>query len=1112
MDVAAWLKGLGLERYGPAFRDNEIDERVLPSLTAEDLKDLGVTLVGHRRLLLDAIAALHDAVPAAAVMVAAPGAPAPADAERRQLTVMFCDLVGSTALSAQLDPEDLREVIGAYHRAVAEIVAGFDGFVAKYMGDGVLVYFGYPRAHEDDAERAVCAGLGTIDAVGRLDVKSTKLQARVGIATGLVVVGDLIGEGSAQEQSVVGETPNLAARLQALAEPDAVVIAAGTRRLVGDLFEVRDLGTTEVKGIAGPVPAWQVLRPSVVASRFEALHAAALTPLVGRDEELALLRRRWAQARVGTGRVVLISAEPGIGKSRLTEAFRESLEGDLHTRLRYFCSPHHQDSALFPFIGQLERAANFGRDDAPSTRLDKLEALIAANAPAEDDAPLLAELLTLPFDGRYLALDLTPQRKKEKVFEALLRQLAGLARRQPVLMIFEDLHWADPTSRELLDLTVEQIERMPVLLIATFRHEFQPPWTGQPHVTTLSLRRLGRDESNELVRGMIGNAAALQSDVVDEIVDRTDGVPLFLEELTKAVLENAVISAVPAASLAIPETLHASLMARLDRLGPIAKEIAQVGAAIGREFSFEVLAAVAQRSETDLRDALGRLTDAGLVFQRGVPPHATFLFKHALVQDTALGTLLRGPRQELHARIGRALEQQFPRVAEAQPQILAYHFTEAGLLEKAVAYWCRAGQQSAAKSALAEAIAQLRRGLRLIADLPNTSERGQQELDLQVTLAGALMGTKGYAHSDVAESFGRAASLISQTESAATILHFSVLYGVFSANFVGGEPRAALERAKEFLSIAQSQTESGPLLLGHRMVSTALFTIGDYSAMFSHAERAVALYVPEEHRALAFRFGQDIGVSAFCYYTLALWHLGYPDRASNAARETLRHARQSVHVHTLAYALFHIGITAATERRVDEVEECANELVALAKEHRFEQWSGYCLIMQGWAMARREQGTTSVERIREGLAATRETGARTLETIFLGLLAEALALTGEIDEGLVVLAEALAMAEASDARGNDAELHRLRGDLLRRLPSPDSTEVEACFRRGLAVARDQGTRGFELRAAVSLARLLSDQERRDEARDLLAPVYGWFTEGFDTADLKEAKVLLEKLA
>src|SRR3984957_11000985 len=603
---------------------------------------------------------------------------------------MFSDLVGSTALSARMDPEDFREVISAYQNAVAETVGRFVGFVAKYMGDGVLVYFGYPQAHEDDAERAVRAGLQLVAAIGDLKTHAA-LQTRIGIATGLVVVGDLIGSGASQEQAIVGDTPNLAARLQGVAEPNSVVIAEGTRKLVGSLFELEDLGPKELKGISGPTRAWTALRPASVEGRFEAMQASGLTDLVGREEELDLLRRRWSKAQSGEGQVVLLSGEAGIGKSRLTAALLEGLANQPHTRLRYFCSPQHTDSAFYPIISQMERAAGLTHDDTAQAKLDKLDILLALSSTAPQDAALFAEMLSLPNDGRYPALELIPQQRRQRTLEALTAQLEVFARRSPVLMIFEDAHWADPTSLEALGRTVDWIKALGVLLIVTYRPEFQPPWVGQPHVATLTLNRLGQREIAALIDHVTGNKLLLAS-VRQDIVERTDGIPLFIEEMTKAVLEASdqdgaerAVASIPAPSLAIPASLHASLMARLDRLGP-AKEVAQIGAVIGREFSHALLAAVARKEEGALQAALDGLIGAGLLFRQGVAPHATYLFKHALVQDTAYSTLLRSRRQQLHAHIAATLERQFPEIVAAQPQLLAHHCGEAGLADHAGDY------------------------------------------------------------------------------------------------------------------------------------------------------------------------------------------------------------------------------------------------------------------------------------------------------------------------------------------------------------------------------------------------------------------------------------------
>ena len=651
--IADWLETLGMSEYAERFAESDIDTSVLRDLTDNDLKELGVSL-GHRRKILRAIAELAGVAPTSPQPVLTE--PKSQDtAERRQVTVMFSDLVGSTALSARMDPEDLREIISAYQKCVAERVRRFGGFVAKYMGDGVLIYFGYPQAHEYDAERAVRAGLELVGAVTSLKT-DPPLRTRVGIATGLVVVGDLIGSGASQEQAIVGETPNLAARLQGIAEPNSVVIAESTRKLLGNLFELEDLGRKDLKGISGPVRAWAALRPASVESRFEALHASGLTELVGRAEELEILLRRWSKAKTGEGQVVLLSGEAGIGKSRLTAALLERLTSEPHTRLRYFCSPQHTDSALYPIISQMERAAGFAPDDNAQAKLDKLDDVLTQGFTPRQDAALFAEMLSLLNDGRYPTLELAPQQRRQKTLEALSTQLEALSRTYPVLMNFEDVHWMDPTSLEALGRAVDRIRTLSVLLIVTHRPEFEPPWLGRSYVTALTINRLGEREIAAMIDGVVGNKL-LPASVRQDIIERTDGIPLFVEEMTKAVLEAGgedeaqwIASAIPSPSLAVPASLHASLLARLDRLGT-AKEIAQIGAVIGREFSHALLAAVARRPDAELGSALDRLIQSGLLFRQGVPPHATYLFKHALVQDAAYDTLLREPRRALHARI-----------------------------------------------------------------------------------------------------------------------------------------------------------------------------------------------------------------------------------------------------------------------------------------------------------------------------------------------------------------------------------------------------------------------------------------------------------------------------
>jgi class 3 adenylate cyclase/predicted ATPase len=1114
MDVAEWLRGLGLEQYAPAFRDNDIDEEVLHRLTGEDLRELGVTSIGHRRRLLDAISAL-GAVSADLASTGSPlDVPAQAEAERRQLTVMFCDLVGSTALSAQLDPEDLREVIAAYHRAVAEIVTRSNGFVSRYMGDGVLVYFGFPQAHEDDAEQAVRAGLGAIDAVGRLDVKSVKLQARVGIATGLVIVGDLIGHGAAQEQSVVGETPNLAARLQALAEPDTVVIAAGTRRLVGDLFEYRHLGAVELKGIAAPVPAWQVLRPSLVESRFEALRGSALTRLVGRDEEIDLLLRRWARAKAGAGQVVLISGEAGIGKSRIAAGLEERLLAEPYLRLRYFCSPYHQDSALFPFVDQLGRVAGFARDDEPAIKLEKLEGLLARAACPEEDVALLADLLSLPPSERYPLPDLSPQRKKERTLEALIRQLERFAGQQPVAMVLEDAHWIDPTSRELLDLTVERVRSLPVLLIVTFRPEFQPPWTGQPQVTTLTLNRLDRRDRTALVL-QISGGKALPAEVVDQIVDRTDGVPLFVEELTKSVLESGLLReqadryvldrALP--PFAIPTSLHDSLMARLDRLASV-RLVAQIGAAIGREFSCALLRAVSRFPDDELQAALGRLVASELVFQRGMPPDAVYTFKHALVQDAAHGSLLRGSRQQLHAQIADALETQSPELMDSRPELFAQHYAEAGLVEKSVAYWGQAGRRSAARSAMAEAAAQYHNALDQLARLPDNSDRQRQALEFWGALGAVLNAVKGAAAPETGQAYACARQLWEQLRSPSGYLH--IPYGQSRYHMYRGEFDLALRLDEGFLRLSRELNDPAGLVLAHASSGRNLLFVGKFAASRSHLDEALALCDPISHGSLVHQAGNYPHVGSRAYLGNALYCLGFPDQALELSNAAIAAARRLAHPPSLAASL---AISARLLSLVGDnraLGERADQLIAVTTEQSFPFWRAQGTIYRGWVKVKNGDATEGISLLRSGSTAFRGTGAEMSMPHFVGLLARACAIAGQVEEALALSDDALQIAERTGERWFSAELNRHKGQLLLRQGHTEA--AEELYRNALSIAAEQEAKLWELRAAMSLARLRGVQGRRAEARDLLAPVYGWFTEGFATQDLMGAKVLLDELS
>ena len=1034
---------------------------------------------------------------------------------------MFSDLVGSTALAVGMDPEDLREVISAYHKCVAEIVRRLDGFVAQYLGDGVLVYFGYPQAHEDDAAQAVRAGLELIGAVGGLKTHAS-LQTRIGIATGLVVVGDLMDLGSATARGIVGETPNLAARLQGIAEPNMVVIAESTRKLLGNLFELADLGAKDLKGIAGPTRAWAALRASSAEGRFEAMHASGLTALVGREEESELLLRRWSKAKTGEGQVVLLSGEAGIGKSRLTAALLESLSTEPHTRLRYFCSSQHTDSAFYPIIGQLERAARLAHDDSPQARLDKFDTILTQSSTSPQDAALLAELLSLPNDGRYPPIDLAPQQRRQRTLDALILQLETLARQNPVLMIFEDAHWTDPTSLEVFGQAVSRIATLRVLLIVTFRPEFDPPWIGRPHVTALTINRLAEREVGAMIDRVVGNKPVPAS-IRQDIIERTDGIPLFVEEMTKAVLEadsesaaEHAVAAVPSPALAVPASLHASLMARLDRLGP-AKEVAQIGAVIGREFSYALLTAVVRKPEAELNLALDRLVQSGLLFRQGVPPHASYLFKHALVQDTAYGTLLREPRRALHARIADVLESQFAEIAANQPELLARHCTEAGLFEKAAGLWGKAGQRSLERSALVEAAGQLTRALDQIAALPATPALRRERIKLQVALITPLIPLKGHAAPETKAAAEQARLLIEQAEAMGeppedSLLFFSVLYAFWVANYVAFSGDVVRSLAAQFLALAEKQGATVPLMIGHRLKAISLASTGDIAEGRAHYDQALALYDPAEHRPLAMRFGQDAGVTVLCHRSWALFCLGYPEAALADAQNAFKDAREIGHAATLMHALAYASFTHIQCGNYLTANALVDELVALADEKGALLWKAIGMTHQGWLFARTGKASDAVHMITSGVNAWRSTRATVWVPLYLSYLARAYADIGNFEDAWRCIGEAITAVETAKEKLWETEIHRTAGEIALLSPEPDAAKAEAYFERALGVARAQQAKSWELRAAMSMARLWGDQGKRDAARGVLAPVYGWFTEGFDTLDLNEAKVLLDALA
>jgi class 3 adenylate cyclase/predicted ATPase len=1044
------------------------------------------------------------------------------DAERRQLTVLFCDLMDSTALARQLDPEEWREVVRAYQATCAEVIERFEGYIAQYLGDGLLVYLGYPQAHEDDPQRAVRAGLGMVEAIGKLNAQlqqdaGIRLAVRVGIHTGLVVVGAVGGSGR-QEPLALGDTPNIAARLQGLAEPDAVVISAATHRLVQGYFACHDRGLHALKGVTAPVTVYRVLGDSGVQSRLELASPRGLTPFVGREPELTLLMERWGQVHEGRGQGVVVTGEAGIGKSRLLETFAAQLGRDTYTRLTFRGSPYAQQSALYPVIEHLQRSLPWPPTETPDADIGALVQVVRAHGwPLAEAVPLLAALLSVPLpEGRYCPLGWTPQRQKEETFALLIRWLLREAERQPVLAVWEDLHWADPSTLELLSRLLDYVPSARILTVLTGRPEFRPPWAPRPHLAQLTLNRLTRPQVEVMLRQLTGGKP-LPPEVVQQIVTKTDGVPLFVEELTKMVLEAGwlreredhyeLVGAAP--RLAIPATLHDSLMARLDRLAT-AKEVAQLGATVGREFSYEVLRAVAPMDEARLQRVLAQLVEAELLYQQGIPPQATYRFKHALIQEAAYQSLLKSTRQRTHQRIAQVLETQFPQTVEAQPELLAHHYTEAGLSQQAVVYWRRAGTRAIQASAHAEAIARLTKGLELLETLPDAAERTEQELMLLTALGVPLILTKGHAAPAVETTYARARELCRWVGETPQL--FSTLLGLWRFYFTRGQFQTAHELEEQLLSIAESLQDPVLLLRAYHTLGEGLLHRGEFAQARARAEQGIALYDPQQHGSYLFSYGNDSGVACRCCAALALWVLGYPDQALERSRAALMLAQERAHPFSLTFALYEAALLHQFRRERPVTLELAERAMRVSTEQGFASWLAPGTIVQGWALSQQGQGEEGIAQMRHGLAAYLATGAELGRPRQLAMLAEAYGRVGQTVEGLAILAEALTAVHKTGGHSYEAELYRLKGELLLQQPAGNGDEAETCFRQALDVAYRQQAKSWELRAALSLSRLWQRQGKRAEAHALLMPIYNWFTEGFDTVDLQEATALIEELS
>jgi predicted ATPase/class 3 adenylate cyclase len=1123
--VVDLLRRRGRVTYQALQREFQVDEAFLEDLKAE--------LITAHRLALDeqgeVLVWVGEAGTPPALQADGPpllGAspapePPPPEAERRQLTVLFCDLVDSTALASQLDPEDYRDVIRAYQAMWAQVIHRFDGYIAQYLEDGLLVYFGYPQAHEDDAERAVRTGLGIVEAMGALPprLKSDprrRLAVRLGIHTGLVVIGE-IGEGASQEQLALGETPNIAARLQGLAAPDTVVISEATARLVAGVFTWQALAAEDRRGLPQPRRVYRVLHAHGTQTRLDMAAARGLSPLVGREAEVTVLLDRWAQVQDGRGQGIVLRGEAGMGKSRLVQVLKEHVASVPHTRWECHGSPYYQHTALYPLIECLPRALQWHPEEPPAEKGEKLAQLVRhARLPVEESVPLLASLLALPLpEGQYPPLALSPHRQRQKTLDAIVTLLVELAARQPVLFILEDVQWTDPTTQELLALLLDHTATAAVCTVLTTRPVFHPPWRPRSSLTQVTLSPLSPPQVAQLAEQVAGGKG-LPAEVVQQIIARTDGIPLFVEELTKALLESGILHGTadryeltgPLPAFAIPATLQDALMARLDRL-VTAKGVAQLGATIGRHFSYTLLRAVAPVEEDILSTELRRLVEAEILSQRGVLPQATYTFTHALLQEAAYQSLLKSTRQQYHRRIAQMLEAHVPDLRDTQPELLAYHYTEAGFIAQAIPYWQRAGQRALQRSALVEAVNHFTKGLELLRTFLDTPERAQQELVLLSTLGPALIATKGYAAPEVEQAYARARELCRQAGETPQLV--PVLFGLR----LYYQQRAAFQTARELegqlFHLAQRTHAPACLLMAHQALGATSYWLGEFAQARVHLEQGLALYDPQQHRALTSPIIQNPGVTCLAFGARTLWMLGYPDQALQRSQDALTHARELAHPFSLAYTLSCAAMLHLLRREGSATQGHAEAAMAFSHEQGFALWWAIGAMLRGWALGAQGQHVEGLAQLHQGLVAYRATGTAVAVPGFLALLAETYGKGGQAEESLSILAEAQAVAHKTGERSYEAELYRLTGQLRLAVSQEHQAEAATCFQQARDIARRQQAKSLELRTALSLSRLWQQQGKRAEAHEILAPIYGWFTEGFDTADLQEAKALLEAL-